>query len=390
MLEARTAASGASGRNGGHCRAGWWSQFKRNCEAFGEDEALKFERLELQNVQDIVDFVREHEVECDFKDLETADIYVTEEGWAKALEAKRFRDELQQKRPHIIPPMKLTARHGEEAIKYFGIPGIVGSMSFEAHTQNPYLLVCRMLELGLEKGLNLQTNTLVTQVVKDGDSWVVESERGTVKAKKVVLATNAYTNTLHAVLAATKFLVPARNQVAAFRPGKNIEGHPTLQKTINMIDRETGEYFTSRAVGLKGEGDVLYGGAKSLSKTREMNTTDDSVIHPAIANYLRHGAVELFGRENWGEEGEQIRDWTGIVAYTPDRFPLVGHVPGEEGLWMSVGMNGHGMAMAFRCAEALVQRMTTGEDPEWFPLILRLDRVFKKTSHISGHGRSQN
>src|ERR1700749_5030642 len=46
MLEARTAASAASGRNGGHCRAGWWLHFKNYAEAFGEDEAIKFDQLE--------------------------------------------------------------------------------------------------------------------------------------------------------------------------------------------------------------------------------------------------------------------------------------------------------------------------------------------------------
>jgi choline dehydrogenase-like flavoprotein len=71
MLEARTAASGASGRNGGHCRAGWWLNFKKYAAAFGEEEAIKFEQLEEHNVQDMADFVQEHAVDCDFQDVET-------------------------------------------------------------------------------------------------------------------------------------------------------------------------------------------------------------------------------------------------------------------------------------------------------------------------------
>ena len=50
MLEARTAASGASGRNGGHCRAGWWLNHKKYVEAYGEEEAVKFGVLEEQNI----------------------------------------------------------------------------------------------------------------------------------------------------------------------------------------------------------------------------------------------------------------------------------------------------------------------------------------------------
>lgn len=41
MLEARTAASGATGRNGGHCRPGSWKSVKSWIDAYGEDEGLK-------------------------------------------------------------------------------------------------------------------------------------------------------------------------------------------------------------------------------------------------------------------------------------------------------------------------------------------------------------
>ena len=42
-------------------------------------------------------------------------------------------------------------------------------------------------------------------------------------------------------------------------------------------------------------------------------------------------------------------------------------MPGEPGVFASVCMNGHGMAWAFRSAEALVELMTTGKEPDWFP-----------------------
>jgi glycine/D-amino acid oxidase-like deaminating enzyme len=134
-----------------------------------------------------------------------------------------------------------------------------------------------------------------------------------------------------------------------------------------------------RAPGLKGEGDVLYGGGRSISKTREMGITDDSRVNEEIATYLKSSVPEVFGREVWGEKSEEIRDWSGITCYTPDTFPLVGEVPGEDGLWASVGMNGHGMAMAFRSAEALVAMMATSKEPDWFPKSFRIGRAWAKT-----------
>ncbi|KAH7303096.1 FAD dependent oxidoreductase-domain-containing protein [Stachybotrys elegans] len=227
IVEARTAASGASGRNGGHYRPGWWFNFKRYHETFGEDEAVRFARLEEQNVRDIADFVGNHQVICDFQDVETADVYFTHEAWAKALEVKSLRENVLKTRQSATDRwVKHETHNGAAAQSYIGIPGIVGAVTYPAHTQNPYLLVCHMLQMSLDKGLNLQTNTTVTRVAKVHDKWNVQTDRGTVQASRVILATNGYTNALHPGLAATEFLTPARAQVAAVRPGSTIDGSP--------------------------------------------------------------------------------------------------------------------------------------------------------------------
>ncbi|KAK4942225.1 hypothetical protein LTR10_017982 [Elasticomyces elasticus] len=385
MLEARTAASAASGRNGGHCRAGWWLNFKEYAAAFGEDEAIKFEQLEEQNVLDIANFVHEHNVECDFQDVETSDTYYTEEAWTELLEVIRLREKAYRRRSDVKPLINRSIWHGQNAREHLGLPNILGTVTYPAHTQNPYLLVCRMLELSLEKGLNLQTNTLalavhpVSATCEGTEKWAVQTERGTVRAKEVVLATNAYTNALHRGIADTGFLDPSRSQVTSLRPEHDMSRHPAAQhKSIGLNDRGSGDYMMIRAPGLKGAGDVIYGGGRGVSPTREMGVTDDSTINPKIEEYLKQSAPEVFSRQAWGEKSTEVRDWSGITCYTPDTFPLVGEVPGENGLWASVGMNGHGMAMAFRSAEALVTMMTTGKEPVWFPKSFRIERAWKK------------
>ncbi len=378
MLEARTAASGASGRNGGHCRAGWWYNFKKYSAACGEEEAIKFGNLEEQNVQDIADFVREHDVDCDFQDVETADTYSTKDAWEGVLEVARMREEARKRRHDTEPLVKRQIWHGKEASERLGLPNLLGAVTYSAHTLNPYLLVCKMLELSLEKGLNLQTNTPAYALAPSHEGsakWEVQTDRGTVRAKQVVLATNAYTNALHSGLANTGFLMSSRSQVTAIRP-KSTNLSKRSGKSAGLNDRGSGDYFMIRAPGLIGEGDVLYGGGRGISKTREMGITDDSVVNEEIAAYLKRSAPAVFGRETWGEQSDEIRDWSGITCYTPDTFPMVGEIPGENGLWASIGMNGHGMAMAYRSAEALVIMMTTGKEPDWFPRSFRIGRAW--------------
>jgi glycine/D-amino acid oxidase-like deaminating enzyme len=380
MLEARTAASGASGRNGGHCRAGWWLNFKKYTTKYGVEEALKFDALEEGTVADIAAFVKQHNVDCDFANVEAADAFGTEEAWAMVQEVLRFRSDAYPASGRGRQSPK-TVWTGQEADRHLGLNGLVGAITYPAHTQNPYLLVCSMLELSLDLGLNLQTSTPAYSIncLHGSESsetearWEVETDRGRLRAKNVVLATNGYTNALHAGIASTGFLQPSRSQVTALRPKEgDLFAHPALKKSIGLDDLNSGDYFMIRAPHTKGQGDVLYGGGRFLSRP---TTTDDTIVHDGVASYLHDMAPKMLGGspERW----EVSRDWCGITCYTPDSFPLVGSLPGEEGLWASVGMNGHGMAMAFRCAEALVDMIVSGTTPEWLPKAFRIERILE-------------
>lgn len=144
MLETRTAASGASGRNGGPCRPGWWLDFKEYVKASGEEEAVKLENLEEQNVQDIVSLVHEHGVDCDFKDVETADALGTEKTWENALDILETSHDV-GKGTRLV---KRRALQGKEAD---GLKGLLAAVVCAAHTQNPLRPISWILELCLKR-----------------------------------------------------------------------------------------------------------------------------------------------------------------------------------------------------------------------------------------------
>ncbi|KAK7185859.1 FAD dependent oxidoreductase [Paraphaeosphaeria sporulosa] len=387
MLEARTAASAASGRNGGHCKPGDWKEVKDWVDLYGEDEALRLGKMEQDCVDDVRDFVRTYNVSSGWQDVETADVYWTKEAFDEAVEIKQFQDELEKRRPNDGPwSNKRTVYAGQAARDYWKWPQILGAVAYTSHTQNPYLTVCALLEQSLEKGLNLQTTTMALSIDKvnssdAGAKWEVKTDRGTVRGKQVVLATNSYTNALHPGLASTGFLVPQRNQVAAVHPSKDTSNNTVFRRSHSYPDLHSGNnYIAIRAPGDIGAGDVIVGGSTKFSPTRERNITDDSVINPDIADDLHGVGRVVFGYENWGEETKVVKDWTGIICNTPDGFPVVGGLPNEEGLWASVCMNGHGMAWAFRSAEALVQMMAEGETPEWLPKRFDINRAWNYTA----------
>lgn len=387
MIEGRTAASGATGRNGGHCKPGNYNGVKKWTETYGEDDALRLSNMEQDCVNDVREFVLSNNVSSDFTDVETASLYWTRDSFETAVKSIEFMHELEERRPNDVPKNKRTIWKGQEARDYWGWPEIVGAVTFKAHTQNPYHTVCAMLEYSLDKGLNLQTNTMALSLNqlgkkgKDGARWEVKTNRGTVKGKHVVLATNGFTNALHPGIASTNFTMPVRNQVSAVTPEADTSGNRAFERSNSVPDLHSGNvYIAARPPGSKDEGSVIIGGTTQMSPTREQHISDDTSINDQIA-YVLHGAARtVYGYKNWGESSTVIQDWTGIVCETPDGFPLVGEVPAEDGLWAIVCMNGHGMAWAYRSAEALVDMMTNGTTPKWFPDQFKAQRAWEVNS----------
>lgn len=378
MLEGRKAASGASGRNGGHVRPGDWSSIVKWVEAYGEDEALKIQKLEQDCVDDMASFVSAHNVSSGFHEVESAGLFWTKEKFEDAVKVWEFQQELDQRRPDDVGRNERVVYRGQEAREYWGWPEILGAITFRSATQNPYLTVCAMIEEALGKGLNLQTNTMALALKQlSKEQWEAETDRGTVKGKNVVLATNGFTNALHPGIGKTKFLAPGRSQVTAVHPEAYAADNSVWSRSASYGDRDTGgNYIVVRAPGDPGEGDVIYGGGQMFSPSRERNITDDSVVNEDIALHLHRVGRQVYGYKNWGETTKVLKDWTGITCYTEDGFPAVGAMPNEEGLWASVCMNGHGMAWAYRSAEALVEMMVNGKAPEWFPQAFNVKRAF--------------
>jgi glycine/D-amino acid oxidase-like deaminating enzyme len=280
---------------------------------------------------------------------------------------------------------KYTFHTAEEAAERFLCRGEkpIGAISYEAGSLSAYRFVVGLLKMCLQRGMGLHTKTPVRRLRKDDDgrdhSWIVETERGVIRTRRIVLATNGYTGYLYEGL--KRVVVPIRGQITAQRPGR---GMPKggLQTTYSFIYKDGYEYMISRPRGSKFEGDIIMGGGLVKAQNEgleEYGTTDDTALNPEISGYLKEATPRYFG-DSWGqdhEEGRVRKEWSGIMGYSADGFPFVGEVPRERGLWITASFQGHGMVLCFLCARALVVMMGSqeGEDrglEKWFPAAFRL------------------
>jgi glycine/D-amino acid oxidase-like deaminating enzyme len=101
------------------------------------------------------------------------------------------------------------------------------------------------------------------------------------------------------------------------------------------------------------DGRLVVGGRRDTSLASEY--TDAEETTEPVQRQLEALVADLLGRVP-----RVTHRWAGIWGETPDRLPLAGRVPGDEGVWVAGGYSGHGNVLGFLCGD-LVGRAILGE-----------------------------
>jgi glycine/D-amino acid oxidase-like deaminating enzyme len=102
---------------------------------------------------------------------------------------------------------------------------------------------------------------------------------------------------------------------------------------------------------------LVLGGFRDFSIMSEL--TDEEVTTPVIQE-----ALDAYLRELLGYDPPVSHRWAGIFGLTQDMLPLVGPVPGREGVWVAAGYSGHGNVLGFGCGELVAHAILGGSAPE--------------------------
>lgn len=171
-----------------------------------------------------------------------------------------------------------------------------------------------MFSKAIEQGVNLQTNTPVQSVSSGPDAtgrWILKTSRGVVKAKQVVMATNAYTSAL--LPEYTNKIIPYRAVCSHIvTPGKA----PLLTNSYALRFAEWDfDYLIPRP-----DGSIIVGGARRAYIGHQEdwygNVDDTKLIERARHYFDGYMQRHFSGWENSGAYVDDI--WTGS---TPTPFP---------------------------------------------------------------------
>lgn len=354
------------------------------------------------------DFIREHQVPCDWTSLRGCHAYLSEDlfGAAQASVAKLHKlDPELAAQVEVIESSRLRQDETKTAttLSSLRIPDAHGAVvQKNAASLWPYKLVAYVLEQLLGHfpagAFNLQTRTPVTSLHRRHDTtdaasassrpWLLSTPRGRIAARTVLLCTNAYTSRLLPSFA--DLIVPVRGQVAALLlpplPPSARQAVPPIQLACSYVFAGPGaetpagralgrdEYLVQRPVTASAGGELIFGGGRDHARAPAVGEWRDDVVDDDVGRYLRRNVsppLDLSSdgpRMRGGSELDATMEWTGIMGFSRDQHPWVGPVPesmgggGKDGgLWVCGGYSGHGMPAAALCARA-VARSITGEE----------------------------
>ncbi|CAK7225776.1 hypothetical protein SBRCBS47491_006004 [Sporothrix bragantina] len=311
LLEAREACFGATGRNGGHCQPMVY---------YSAPDVAAFE---LATFHFLERFVSENDVPCDWRTLPgggvhaylDADLFALAEALVDALGSKR--PDLASQVTVVRPKDDTDGSEDKPTLESLRLKGAAGAL-VQRHAASvwPYKLVAWVLERlvkthGASGAFNLQTNTPVLGIVKDDLSssekpvWIVETPRGKVRTRAVLLATNGYlSHLLPSNLA--DLVVPVRAQIAALVPPSSstkVETSETVKSAAANVTSTSTSSSSSSSNGVSRSSITVTKTENGQTTTTVKTTTTSN----APADRLSHSYV-FVGHDHELPEGEGDRD----------------------------------------------------------------------------------
>ena len=319
IFDRNTVGWGASSRNGGMATPGLKQGIQKIYKMYGSKLAHEFWKASVDAIDLIEEIVDEHSIDCDWQRNGHASL-ATKPSHAPRL--KQYGSWLEKKFGHVqnyIPKNQIRDEIGSDA--YHG--ALTDEISGGLHASKyVYGLATTVSNLGVQ----LCEHTDVLGIEKnDSNYFRLITSAGDVRAKKVIVATNGYTDRL--VPGLKPLIFPVGSYIVVTEPLSE-----DLQKIISPKKRM---YYDSKwflnYFRLTPDGRMLWGGRNDLSTDLDL---DDSA---------KRLTRELYSILPDLRDIPITHTWTGKLGIT---FDLMPHIGEKNGIYYAFGYGGHGLSIA--------------------------------------------
>ncbi len=227
---------------------------------------------------------------------------------------------------HGVPSQMLNAHELAAMIPEVNCEGIIGGSWCPADgLVDPNSLLQGYVSNARRLGASLSTNARVTAIDADGGRVArVHSTAGVVATSRVVIAAGAWSNSVGALAGVHIPIQPIRRQIAVTAP------IPQLRADFPFV------IDFSRALYFHREGNAILTGMSNRNEPPGFDTRVDDAWRLTHLEQAMHRLPLL-------ADADIAAEWAGLYEVTPDDQPILGRVPGVDGLYVCAGFSGHGL-----------------------------------------------
>jgi sarcosine oxidase subunit beta len=280
-------------------------------------------RLSQEAVRVFERFEEEFGVDMEFRQVGYLFLAQSENVW------QEFLTNVEIQKRHNVPVEALLPDEIKHRWPYLNVEDLRGgTFCAEDGYADPYMAAMGFANAARRLGVRIEEQTEVIGIrIEGGRVRGVETTRGPVSAPVVIDVAGPWGGQVARLAGYDLPVKPYRRQVfvtKAFEP---------IPKPVPMIlDIEPAFYF-------RGEGPGVLMGMSDPDEPSSFNLNWDYAFLEKVIDNAFHRAPIL-------EEAEIGRGWGGLYAITPDDNPIIGALPGAEGLFCAIGFSGHGFQQA--------------------------------------------
>jgi glycine/D-amino acid oxidase-like deaminating enzyme len=223
----------------------------------------------------------------------------------------------------------------------------IEAIGFEAEAgfADPWLVATSFVRAARRRGATVRTGTPVTGLLRAGDRVTgVMTDKGPIEAGVVLSAVNVWSRTVAGWAGLSIPLEITAHHVftlAADRPyGADLPVLKDLASPTRLYTRPM-------------SGHLLVGGGDDGTLTDDPEVADLAPDRDALLDEAAHAAARMPAFA----EGRLVRSWSGLYDTTPDWNPVLGPLPGLDGLQVAFGFSGHGFKLSPMIGRMLAQSM---------------------------------
>jgi len=337
VLEAETVGWGASSRNGGMVLTGLKLGMQTVMKKYGRDIAKKLFQCSLDSIDTVEQIIKEENIDCGFArcgHLLTAN---KPKHYDALIEEAEF---MEREFDHNV---RLVSRADQR--EEIGSDLYHGALLDEFSAGlNPAQYVEGLAEAAQKAGATLHARARVTRLERREKRFSVETERGSLSADSIFVATSGYTGNVIKNLQGK--IVPIGSYIIA---------------TEKLPDELVGELIPRNR--------MIFDYKHYLNYFRLWNNRmifgGRAAFFPESSTTIRHSA-EILQREMI-RVFPQLQDvkieyvWGGTLDFA---FDMMTHVGEMDGIYYSLGYAGHGVGMATYLGKTIAEAIISGKIKE--------------------------